>query len=224
MEIHFLTCLETWTINDFHYLMSRTSEEVIASLKDKIEPIFADLIAKTRYSGNPDQMILVAIKDTLKMEVWFKYNDRFMMVKTYPILAYSGKLGPKLLEGDKQIPEGIYRLEYLNPNSKFYLSAKINYPNDFDQFYATQEARLHPGSDIFIHGKEQSTGCIAIGDSAMEEVFYMIYVLGMNKVKVIITPHDFRKIPVPPKVHPDWVNDLYHQLSDEMQILKNHNL
>ena len=69
----------------------------------------------------------------------------------YPILAASGVLGPKLREGDKQVPEGIYGAEALNPNSKFHLSIRLNYPNTFDRRMAQSDGRTQLGGDIMIH-------------------------------------------------------------------------
>jgi murein L,D-transpeptidase YafK len=70
----------------------------------------------------------------------------------------SGKAGPKLREGDGQVPEGIYRIDGLNPNSSYHLSLKLNYPNDFDLEQARTEGRTELGGDIFIHGKAVSIG------------------------------------------------------------------
>ncbi len=65
---------------------------------------------------------------------------------------------PKFKEGDGQIPEGIYGIEYLNPNSKFHLSMKINYPNSFDKEMAKIDNRKNLGGDIMIHGSNKTIG------------------------------------------------------------------
>lgn len=95
-------------------------------------------------------------------------------IKVYNVLAASGKQGPKLIEGDQQVPEGIYRLESLNPNSLYHLSLRTNYPNQFDKEKAKIDARENLGSDIMIHGKDLSIGCIAVGDEAIEELFILL--------------------------------------------------
>ena len=82
-----------------------------------------------------------------------------------PILGLSGAPGPKRREGDLQVPEGFYRIDRFNPRSRFYLSLGLDYPNASDRRLAPDPAR--PGSDIFIHGGEQSRGCLAIGDEAI---------------------------------------------------------
>jgi len=71
-------------------------------------------------------------------------------VADYRITAASGTAGPKLREGDRQVPEGIYRIVGLNPNSRYHLSMKLDYPNAFDRHQAARDGRARPGSDIFI--------------------------------------------------------------------------
>lgn len=111
----------------------------------------------------------------------------------YPMTGFSGKLGPKLLEGDGQIPEGIYGIEYLNPNSRYYLSMKLSYPNETDRQRAKTENRTNLGGDIMIHGNSVTVGCIPIGDDAVEDVFCLVDAVGIKNVSVIIAPYDMRK-------------------------------
>lgn len=162
------------------------------------------------------QIFLLAFKKERLMEVWVEMEDGERLKKTtYPFTAYSGKLGPKLQEGDKQIPEGIYQIEYLNPNSKYHLSMKLNYPNAFDREKAIMENRLEPGSDIFIHGGAESVGCIAIGDEAIEQLFALVSDLGKERVTVCIAPIDFRVSELEKIIISDmpiWVNELYDSL------------
>lgn len=113
--------------------------------------------------------------------------------RKYPMTAFSGTLGPKLREGDRQIPEGIYGIEYLNPNSSFYLSLKVSYPNASDKARAKKDGRTKLGGDIMIHGSNVTIGCVPIGDDAIEEVFYLAYAVGMKNVSVVIAPYDMRK-------------------------------
>ena len=81
------------------------------------------------------------------------------MCNSIPVLGMSGKLGPKLGEGDRQVPEGIHRVESLNPNSLYHLALRVGYPNEEDRKHAAQEGRTNLGSDIMIHGKNSSIGC-----------------------------------------------------------------
>ena len=141
----------------------------------------------------PKEIILVAFKEERVLEVYTKDYTGIKLLKEYPFTAYSGKLGPKLKDGDRQIPEGIYKVDYLNPNSSYYLSIKLNYPNEFDKSKTKFSSIDEMGKDIFIHGKAATRGCIPIGDEAIEEVFVLAQKAINNEVKVIISPRDFRK-------------------------------
>lgn len=112
--------------------------------------------------------------------------------RIYKMTNFSGKLGPKLREGDGQIPEGIYGVEYLNPNSAFHLSIKVSYPNAFDRARSREDGRENLGGDIMIHGGGATVGCIPIGDNAIEEVFYFAAKAGRGNVRIIIAPYDMR--------------------------------
>ena len=142
-----------------------------------------------------------------------------MFVREFPWTAYSGHLGPKLRQGDLQIPEGLYRINALNANSKFHLSLRINYPNMFDQHYAQLEARTKPGNNIFIHGKRASIGCIAIGDQGIEDIFVLVVDVGFDKVNVILTPVDFRQSTL--KMNgpsPAWLPELYRSIKESLVV------
>ena len=128
-------------------------------------------------------------------------------------------MGPKLKEGDKQIPEGIYSIAYLNPNSSYHLSLKVDYPNAFDRAKARAEARTDLGGDIFIHGKAVTIGCIPIGDTAIEEVFLMASLAIKNRIKVIISPVDFRLGKAFPEIeHVNWEKELYDNIQTELAL------
>ena len=113
--------------------------------------------------------------------------------REYPMTAFSGTLGPKLREGDRQIPEGVYGIEYLNPNSRFYLSLKVSYPNASDRARAKADKRVNLGGDIMLHGKAVTIGCVPVGDDAIEDIFYLAYAVGIRNVSVVIAPYDMRK-------------------------------
>ena len=80
----------------------------------------------------------------------------------------------KLREGDRQVPEGLYRLIGRNPNSNYHLSMKLDYPNSYDPRHAKREGRSNPGSNIFIHGKSLSVGCLAMSGEAIEAFFVLV--------------------------------------------------
>jgi murein L,D-transpeptidase YafK len=113
---------------------------------------------KIGISFPPENLVLIGWKEEKILEVWTEKEGINTKLWEYKVLAASGSAGPKLKEGDKQVPEGFYELEYLNPNSSFHLSMKINYPNEFDRQKASEENRSNPGSDIFIHGSKYSIG------------------------------------------------------------------
>ena len=93
----------------------------------------------------------------------------------YPIQGASGDIGPKLIEGDRQVPEGLYEIIGFNPNSSYHISMQLNYPNDFDLKHASAEGRDHSGNNIFIHGKDESIGCLAMGDAAIDFLLVVVF-------------------------------------------------
>lgn len=90
---------------------------------------------------------------------------------------------------------------------------KINYPNEFDLKHANAEGREQPGSNIFIHGKAVSIGCLAMGDEAIEELFTLVHDVGRQHTQVIISPVDpsIQKLVVP-RDAPEWTSDLYRNI------------
>ena len=163
----------------------------------------------------PEKLILLGLKKEKRLEVWAETEGEVTFIHSYSILAASGMLGPKLREGDRQVPEGFYRIISLNPNSSYHLSMKLNYPNALDQQRAGEEGRDHLGGDIFIHGKAASIGCLAMGDPAIEELFVMVEKVGRPNVSVIIAPQDPRVSPLQTNsTHPTWTVDLYKEITE----------
>ena len=115
-------------------------------------------------------------KEESELEVWKQRADgRFYHFKTYPICNWSGELGPKVKQGDKQAPEGFYNVsaEQLNPNSSFHLAFNLGFPNAYDK------AQNRTGDFVMIHGQCRSAGCYAMTDALIEE----IYALGRDSIK-----------------------------------------
>ena len=107
-----------------------------------------------------------------QLEVWVK-NDRkeaFKLFKTYKICAMAGTLGPKRMAGDYQVPEGFYYINEFNPNSNYYLSLGLNYPNVSDRILSDS---LKPGGDIYIHGSCVTVGCIPVTDQQIDEIYIL---------------------------------------------------
>jgi hypothetical protein len=162
---------------------------------------------------------LIGIKDIQQLEVWGrnKTSLQWKHIKTYPFTGFSGKLGPKLREGDKQIPEGIYRIPSLNPQSSYHLSLFIDYPNQFDLKHALREGRTNVGGEIFIHGSDKTIGCIPIGDFSVEELFYLVGWTKETNASVIIAPYDLRVLPIVNHTSLYWVSLLYADIKRALQ-------
>ena len=165
----------------------------------------------------PKKLTLIGLKNEQLLEVWGELNGKQVHIKTYPFTAFSGQLGPKFKEGDRQIPEGIYGISYLNPNSKFHLSMRVNYPNNFDKEMAKKEGRNNLGGDIMIHGSNRTIGCVPIGDDNIEELYFLAQKVGIENIKVILSPIDFRltDVRIKTKKHP-WMKKLYSNIKKSM--------
>jgi murein L,D-transpeptidase YafK len=105
-----------------------------------------------------------------ELELWVQKDGRFVRFATYPICLWSGRLGPKLKEGDRQAPEGFYTVsaEQLNPNSRWHRSFNLGYPNAFDRSHG------RTGSFLMVHGGCQSVGCFAMTDPAVDEIWRIV--------------------------------------------------
>lgn len=184
--------------------------------RSRLVPYFQD--AGVAYP--PSRFVLVAFKEERQLELYAaNANQSWKFIRAYPILGASGTLGPKLREGDGQVPEGIYRIESLNPNSAFHLSLRVNYPNEFDCEQAAREGRDHLGGNIMIHGGNASIGCLAMGDEVAEELFCLAAEKWPQKIKVLICPRDLREKPAPEVASPSWTREIYRELKRELQKL-----
>ncbi|HUH75212.1 MAG TPA: L,D-transpeptidase family protein [Chitinophagales bacterium] len=161
----------------------------------------------------PKHLFFRAFKEEKILEVWGNESSDWKLIKKYPICFVPGKLGPKIKQGDKQVPEGWYKIDSINPESDFHLSLRINYPNQADSIRSQNE--LDPGGDIFIHGDCFSVGCIPIEDAPMEEVFWLV-IQNLNtnliqNIPVLILPFDLmdeqkyqKHVSNLPKFQPLW--------------------
>jgi len=195
-------------------------EEVTASLESKVEERLKSNLRKAGFVDFPEELLIVGLKEERILEIYGIIDGKAKLIKKYPFTAMSGRLGPKLKEGDKQIPEGVYSIEYLNPNSSYHLSLKVSYPNEFDKKKSVFSDAKEMGGDIFIHGKAVTIGCIPIGDEAIEEVFVMAQNAFNKEIKVIISPRDFRvKKDFPIIREVDWASELYTIIKEELQTI-----
>lgn len=163
----------------------------------------------------PSDIALVAFKDEKILELFARSHDgAWKSVHRYPVLAASGKTGPKLRKGDYQVPEGVYGISFLNPDSRYHVSLRVNYPNTFDRQMAEKDGRKELGGDIMIHGKNVSSGCLAVGDAAAEELFVLAASIGVSNIKVVIAPTDLRRNAAPgvEPGQPQWLPKLYSEV------------
>lgn len=159
------------------------------SYAEKEKVISKTLVANSLHRDSL-QIYLRAFKTEKIIELWAKNiaDARFKLLKEIPICEISGNIGPKRRSGDLQVPEGFYYINDLNPFSKYYLSMQINYPNASDSIRGIK-GRL--GNLIFIHGACESSGCIAITDDKVKELYlYFIEAVnsGQQKVELTIYP------------------------------------
>src|SRR5258707_504141 len=121
-------------------------------------------------------------------------------------------------QGDMQVPEGVYRILWLNPSSSYHLSLRVDYPSAYDPEKAHADHRTDLGGDIFIHGRAVSIGCIALGDSGIEELFVLAAEVGVANVHAIIAPQDFRRRPPAGGDHtqPAWLPELYATIAKDL--------
>ena len=147
-----------------------------AALADKVKDVRAKrtadvkaLLEKAGLTYPVDEVYLRGLKKERQLELWAgKTGQPMVLVKTYPVCAASGELGPKRKEGDWQVPEGLYEVPSFNPYSDYHLSMKVSYPNASDRLRSDAK---RPGGLIYLHGSCVSIGCIAIEDGPIEEVY-----------------------------------------------------
>lgn len=181
----------------------------------QLEPLFT----ANNITFPPKHVTLVFFKDLKVLRLYAgPQDDHLKLIKEYPVLAASGQDGPKLKEGDRQVPEGIYQVEALNPNSLFHLSLRVNYPNSFDQQMAKQDQRTNLGGDIMIHGDKVSIGCVAIGNSAIEEVFVLAALTNYQNWTLIFAPTDLRENQRQDKNNlPNWIKAVDEKILSELK-------
>lgn len=197
----------------------RANRTILKQYGPQIEKRFVTDFKKKQIHYPPNRLAILGFKAERKIEIWAK--NRFgpwKHIRNYNLTATSGGPGPKLLQDDEQIPEGIYKISWLNPKSQLHLSMKLNYPNAFDRYFASLDHRKKLGGDIFIHGKNKSVGCLAIGDVAIEELYVLVAKTGLMRTEVIIASHDLRQ---KPGIYPSngvwWAEKLDRQISRALE-------
>jgi murein L,D-transpeptidase YafK len=136
------------------------------SLKPLTKSIVELMAAKGMSPSSP--IFIRVFKEESELEIWKARDDgHFYHLKTYPICNWSGDLGPKLVQGDRQAPEGFYTVSasQMNPNSNYYLSFNVGFPNAYDRSYG------RTGQSVMVHGDCRSAGCYAMTDALIEEIY-----------------------------------------------------
>jgi murein L,D-transpeptidase YafK len=153
--------------------------ELLSLLQQKKMPKYSPIVVRV-------------FKEEAELEVWKQDTSGvFQILKTYPICRWSGDLGPKLWEGDRQTPEGFYTItpELMNPNSDYYLAINVGYPNSFDK------ANNRNGSLLMIHGDCSSSGCYAMTDEQISEIYSLARDSLLGRPTFQVQAYPFRLTP-----------------------------
>ena len=133
-------------------------------------PLSPELLALMEKKGvtKESPVLIRTFKKEAEFEIWkMKPDGQYTLLRTYPMCRWSGQLGPKVREGDRQVPEGFYKITpgQMNPNSAYYLSFNVGYPNAYDR------AWNHDGGSIMVHGACSSAGCFSMTDKQIDEIY-----------------------------------------------------
>jgi hypothetical protein len=196
----------------------QTVREVVDRHLPEVRAKYKPVCDAARIPWPPKRLRIIVLKQERRLELWAAgKSGNFSLLADFAVLAASGTPGPKRREGDRQVPEGIYALPMLNPNSSYHLSIFVDYPNRSDVVHS-RLPRSQMGGEIYIHGRAVSIGCVAIGDRGIEELFTICALVSSTERKAIICPVDFRKNPnfrVPGEEA--WVGQLYDSLRAELR-------
>jgi hypothetical protein len=168
----------------------------------------------------PSSLTFIGLKQERVLQVYAAGRDgKYHFIREYTVLAASGQAGPKKCQGDLQVPEGFYKIDLLNPNSRFHVSMRVDYPNEFDREHAKLEGRANLGGEIMIHGNAVSIGCLAMGDQTAEDLFVLAALTGIKHINVILAPMDFRtqEIPAAETGSPEWLAPLYKEIKSKLE-------
>jgi murein L,D-transpeptidase YafK len=174
-----VTCLG----EDSNQLPTRATKE--------LPPELLSLLRQKKMSKHSPILVRI-FKEEAELEVWKQdTTGRFQILKIFPICRWSGDLGPKLHEGDRQAPEGFYTVtpELMNPNSNFYLAINTGFPNSFDK------ANNRDGSLLMIHGDCTSSGCYAMTDEQIGEIYSLARDSLLGRPSFQVQAYPFRLTP-----------------------------
>ncbi len=142
----------------------------IAGSERASHPLSPEMVALMQKDGLAQNapVLIRTYKKEAEFEVWkMKPDGRYVLLKTFPMCRWSGQLGPKLREGDRQVPEGFYKITpgQMNPTSAYYLSFNVGYPNAYDRAWG------RGGGSIFVHGACSSAGCFSMTDAQIDQIY-----------------------------------------------------
>lgn len=204
------------------YTLPERLAQYSPSVMDRLKPE----VLSAGLTFPPSELTYVVFKDSKLLQIYARSDaaSEWRFIRSYPVLGLSGALGPKLSARDAQVPEGVYRAVFLNPNSRFHLSIRLDYPNDLDRRMAIADGRDNLGSDIMIHGTSLSSGCVAVGNKAVEDLFVLSALALPRQTRVIISPTDLRRLQdFTVQGQPAWTSELYVLLRKELSALPNGN-
>jgi hypothetical protein len=225
-----LIAVAVWNENVRNYLRfvsgrigtESTIGERLTEFNDEVSSRLQPVFERNGVSWPCREIVLVGLKEERELRVYAsaETDSLWKLIITYPVLGASGSAGPKLQEGDEQVPEGVYAIESLNPNSRYHVSMRLNYPNAFDRAMAERDGRTQLGGDIMIHGGSVSIGCLAVGNEAAEDLFVLAANAQAHATKVIILPTlDLSSVLNRPTTAPTWRPTLYDSLRQEVSTL-----
>ncbi len=179
---------DSQTFRNFQFSFTRVSQAWM-----KYNDTLKNLFKKEGLAYPPKDIFIRSFKSNNEMELWArdKPNEEYKLIKNYRVCALSGILGPKRVEGDRQVPEGFYFIDDFNPKSDFYLSLLVSYPNYSDMVLGNKEK---PGGDIYIHGGCVTIGCLPLTDQFIQEFYVLCLnakINGQNYIPVHIFPARF---------------------------------
>lgn len=195
---------------------------VLAHVGPRVRNKLAQMFASQAVDYPPTEMTWICLKAERKLLLFARdKNKNYKLALQYPIIGASGNAGPKLKEGDMQVPEGFYRLSGFRPNLVAYMGLDVSYPNSEDKMHAREAHRTGLGSDILIHGSRWSTGCLAMGNEPIEEMFVLANDVGLNNIKLIFAPCDLTttKPDIKMDEQPKWLPVLYSRLKKSMSVV-----
>ncbi|RCH54406.1 hypothetical protein DJ568_13735 [Mucilaginibacter hurinus] len=182
----------SWAIDDDFWLKQKSKARVQAAYKDK-EELLTQKLSALGINLNAINILITGFKSEGQLTVYVKKpaDIKYTRFAVYSICSSSGILGPKRKARDMQVPEGFYYINRFNPVSSYFLSLGINYPNEADKY---RSRTANPGSDIFIHGKCVTEGCLPLTDDKIKELYILAiqaHHSGQQQIPVYIFPFRF---------------------------------